>query len=102
MTYEKPHISGIKLLEREPEPVLTGALLSPAQNRAYSGLIHALPIGNVFVLWGGVGKGKTTVLRAIHQKTRGAFLTLKDVIDSLQGRNPLAVEEAFEQLMMHA
>src|SRR5579871_436821 len=102
MAQQKPRITQIRPLQREPEQSTEGDLLSPAQKHAYQGLMHALAIGNVLVCWGGAGKGKTTILRAIHALTGGAFLTMKDVIDSLQDQNPLAVEETFERLMMQA
>ena len=37
---------------------------SPTQQRAFDALQHAFPIGNVFVLQGDAGMGKTTVLRS--------------------------------------
>jgi SpoVK/Ycf46/Vps4 family AAA+-type ATPase len=76
--------------------------LCPAQQHAFDGLSAALPDGHVFVLSGGVGMGKTTVLRALHRQVGGAFLTIKNVVDALRPRHPLAVEETFAELVMTA
>ena len=65
--------------------------LCPAQQRAYDGLLHALPVGNVFVLSGDTGSGKTTVLREVHGATGGAFLTLSDFVNAMRSRHPLAL-----------
>src|SRR5947207_4594445 len=76
--------------------------LCPAQQRAYDGLLHALPVGNVFVLSGDTGSGKTTVLREVHGATGGAFLTLSDFVNAMRSRHPLALEETFFQMVMDA
>jgi ATP-dependent 26S proteasome regulatory subunit len=76
--------------------------LCPAQQHAFDRLSSALPDGCVFVLSGGAGMGKTTVLRALHRQAGGAFLTSKDLVDALRPRHPLAVEETFEELVMSA
>ncbi len=101
MSHENPSITESGPLQLELDAPI-GTSLSPTQNRAYSGLMKALSIGNVFVFWGRVGKGKTTVLRAIHRTTGGAFLTMADMMNALKEENPLAVEEAFEKLMLEA
>lgn len=76
--------------------------LCPAQQAAFHGLASALPDGNVFVLSGGDGMGKTTVLRALHRQVGGAFLNIKDLIDALRPHHPLAIEETFDELVMAA
>lgn len=76
--------------------------LSPAQQQAYVSLLNGLPIGSVFVLHGGTGRGKTTVLRAVHSAIGGAFLTMKDFVDALRVQHPLAMEETFEQMLLTA
>jgi ATP-dependent 26S proteasome regulatory subunit len=76
--------------------------LSPSQQQAFDGLIRGLSVGNVLLLWGGTGMGKTTVLRELHQTAGGAFLNMKDYLDALRDRHPLAVEETFEQLVREA
>jgi ATP-dependent 26S proteasome regulatory subunit len=76
--------------------------LCPAQRRALDQLRDALPVGHVFVLGGGSGSGKTTVLRALHDQVGGAFRTLKPFLDAMRLQHPLALEEAFEQWLRAA
>lgn len=58
-------------------------------------LLNALPAGEVFVLKAAAGSGRTTVLHQLHVEARGAFLGIRDVMRALEGRDPLAIEEAF-------
>ncbi|MFL5341482.1 MAG: AAA family ATPase [Gemmataceae bacterium] len=76
--------------------------LAPAQQRAYSGLIDALPRANVFVLSGSSGGGRTTVLHALHRAVGGRLLTLKDFVNAMRSRDPLAMEETLYQLVQDA
>jgi transitional endoplasmic reticulum ATPase len=76
--------------------------LCPAQQRVFDDLSADLDVGDVFVLHGETGMGKTTVLRQLHRAGGGAFLTVKDVVDATRRQHPLAIEEAFEQLVMQA
>jgi hypothetical protein len=78
------------------------ALLSPAQQAAYEGLLGSLPAGSVFVVSGGIGAGKTLLLQSLHQQLGGTLLTIRDVIEELKQHHPLAVEEAFQALMLGA
>jgi ABC-type phosphate/phosphonate transport system ATPase subunit len=75
---------------------------SPAQQEAFDNLSRLLTIGNVFVLYGDIGSGKSTVLGEIHRQTGGAFLTVRNYVESMRGRHPLALEETFEQIVMEA
>ena len=75
--------------------------LCPAQRRALDQLSAALPHGQIFVLTGGAGTGKTTVLRTMYEQVGGAFLSIRDLVDALRPRHPLAIEEAFlERVLM--
>jgi len=76
--------------------------LSPAQQKAFDILHHALPIGSVFVLHGHAGMGKTTVLREIERAHGGALLTMNTFLDAMQSKHPLALEETFEQWVRQA
>jgi shikimate kinase len=76
--------------------------LCPAQHRAWEELLAGLPVGHVFVLSGPIGMGKTTILREVQRTCGGAFLTMKDLVDAMQSRHPLALEETLEQLLMGA
>jgi SpoVK/Ycf46/Vps4 family AAA+-type ATPase len=78
------------------------AQLSPAQQSASAALAEAWPVGNVFVLSGDAGKGKTTVLRELQRTRGGICLDLKDYLDALRQRHPLALEETFEAWVFEA
>lgn len=67
----------------------------PAQARALESLLNALPAGDVFVLKAEPGAGRTIVLRQLHAEAGGAFVSIRDVMHSLEGRDPLSIEEAF-------
>jgi transitional endoplasmic reticulum ATPase len=75
--------------------------LCPAQERAFTGLMAGVQFGNV-VLHGGTGMGKTTVLRRLHAEIGGAFLTMKELVDAMQARDPFSLEETFGQIVMEA
>ena len=78
------------------------AELCPAQQEAYATLMRGLPRGSVFVVRGDTGRGKTTVLRAAHAATGGAFLTTRDLMEAMAGADPLALEEVFTQRVVQA
>ncbi len=78
------------------------AQFSPAQQRAYQTVLRSLSVGNIVHLWGGDGLGKTTLLRELHRQQGGTFLNMRDFIDRLQSRHPLAIEETFERMVMDA
>ncbi|HEV3262714.1 MAG TPA: ATP-binding protein [Gemmataceae bacterium] len=76
--------------------------LCPAQQRAFDGLRAALPLGNLFAVQGDGGSGKTTVLRAMHRTAGGIFMTMKEFVDAMRPRHPLAMEETFAQWLTEA
>jgi predicted AAA+ superfamily ATPase len=76
--------------------------LCPAQQRACQDLLAAQSVGHLFVVRGGPGMGKTTVLREAHQALGGAFLTMKEFVDAMRPRHPLALEETFEEWLLKA
>src|SRR5262245_10317855 len=75
---------------------------SPAQQGAFDNLSRLLKIGNVIVLYGAIGAGKSTVLGEIHRRTGGAFLGVRSFVEAMRGRHPLSMEETFEQMVMEA
>ncbi len=77
-------------------------ILCPAQQEAFDNLMEALPIGNVFVVWSGVGMGRTTILEELHRIKGGEFLRMKDYIGELRLQNPLAMDEALDQIIMRS
>ena len=73
--------------------------LTPAQEAAAKGLLSGIPAGEVFVLQGQPGMGKTTILRKVHAVTGGAFLGARQFMTELAGHQPLAIEEAFLNML---
>jgi predicted AAA+ superfamily ATPase len=76
--------------------------LCPAQYSALESVLRGLPIGSIFRVWGGVGRGKTTVLRQVHQQTGGAFLGMKDFAAASSLKHPMALEETLFNLVLDA
>ncbi|HEV2947265.1 MAG TPA: hypothetical protein VGX70_07805 [Gemmataceae bacterium] len=62
--------------------------LCPAQQVAFERLLRLLSIGNVCVLHGNCGLGRTTVLRRLRAETDGAFLNMKDFTDAIRSQHP--------------
>ncbi len=76
--------------------------LCPAQLEAFRFIEAALESAPIVSLWGASGRGMTTVLRHVQAKTGATYLTMKAVLDALQERHPLAVEETIERMLMAA
>src|SRR6185503_17264550 len=76
--------------------------LCPAQQSALESLLRGLPIGSIFRVWGGVGRGKTTVLKEVHKQTGGAFLGMKDFVAASSLKHPMALEETLYNLVLAA
>jgi transitional endoplasmic reticulum ATPase len=74
--------------------------LCPAQQSVLDSLLKGLQIGSIFRLWGGVGRGKTTVLRELHKQTGGAFLGMTDFVAAASLKHPLALEETLYNLVL--
>src|ERR1043166_1852781 len=83
-------------------PRRSNAKFCPAQKIAFEGLSYGLEVGNIIRLWGGIGRGKTTVLRELHQKVGGAFLSMKDFVEASKGQHPLALEETLYNVILAA
>jgi ATP-dependent 26S proteasome regulatory subunit len=80
----------------------TSVQLSPAQQGALESLLKGLPIGSIFRVWGGVGRGKTTVLKEVHKQTGGALLGMKDFVAASSLQHPMALEETLYNLVLDA
>jgi transitional endoplasmic reticulum ATPase len=76
--------------------------LCPRQQTAFEQLLAALDRAFIFRLCGDGGRGKTTVLRAVHARTGGAWLSARELVEGASGRDPLALEEAFYQQVREA
>ena len=74
--------------------------LCPAQKRAFEALCSGMEAGAIFRVWGGIGRGKTTVLGELHKRTGGAFLNLRDFVESSAKNHPLALEETLSWCWM--
>src|SRR5258706_10655137 len=76
--------------------------LCPAQKQAFDSLLAGVQIGSISRLWGGTGRGKTTILRELHREIGGAFLNMKDFVEASATKHPMALEETLYQLVMDA
>src|SRR6202000_862248 len=74
-------------------------ILAPVQQAAAESLLAAIACGNVIVLQGDIGRGKTTVLKRVQSETGGALLGMRDFMRELEARDPLAIEEAWIHLV---
>src|ERR1700722_5688065 len=80
------------------EPVLN-YILTPVQQTAIESVLAAVACGNVVVLQGNVGRGKTTVLKRVQEQLGGALLGMREFMQSLESRRPFAIEEAWLGLL---
>ncbi|HLH53746.1 MAG TPA: ATP-binding protein [Verrucomicrobiae bacterium] len=83
-------------------PQNSDAQLCPTQQRVFDALAAGLQAGSIFRLWGGVGRGKTTILGQMHRRTGGAFLNLRDFVESSSKNHPMALEETLYRLVFDA
>ncbi len=77
-------------------------ILTPAQQRAATGLLGGIARGDVVVLRGECGRGKTTVLGHVQACLGGVLLGAREFLSRLMTRRPEAVEEAFLDLIESA
>lgn len=76
--------------------------LCPVQQCAFDTLIRQRSLNRVFELYSPSGTGCSTVLQRLHLVLGGALLQMRDFIEQLQQKQPLALEETFEQMVMAA
>lgn len=76
--------------------------LSPTQQNAFDHLLHLLPTHPVLEIFGNSGSGKSALLQQAHQRLGGKLLQMYDFIDQARQYHPLALEEAFETMVMNA
>ncbi|HEX3682102.1 MAG TPA: ATP-binding protein [Bryobacteraceae bacterium] len=77
----------------------SGIILTPSQQTAADGLLSGMAAGDVCVLECAAGMGKTTVLRWLHTKLGGAFVTARQFMNLLKKRTPAAIEETFMEVL---
>ncbi|HEX4230391.1 MAG TPA: ATP-binding protein [Bryobacteraceae bacterium] len=73
--------------------------LTTAQQKAADELLAALPVGNIFLLRGKAGMGRTGILRRVHSIWGGVLLGAGAFIDSLLDRKTGDIEEALFRLL---
>src|SRR3981189_3281405 len=73
--------------------------LSPTQQQTFDRFLHDWPLGHILCISGDTGMGKSTLLRAAHAQFGGAFLSMRELLDAMPSRLPLALEETFDQLL---
>lgn len=78
------------------------ALLTPAQRAAFDALVRQLAEHNVVVLSARQGIGKTHVLRALHAKTDGVFLTSREFVEESARAHPLSLDESIYAVLRQA
>jgi transitional endoplasmic reticulum ATPase len=76
--------------------------LSPAQKQVFESAMAGLQIGSIVRVWGGTGRGKTTVLREMHNQLGGAFLNMKDFVEAATTKHPMALEETLYGVVIDA
>jgi ABC-type uncharacterized transport system YnjBCD ATPase subunit len=77
-------------------------ILTPVQQVAANRLLEGLDAGNVAVLRGASGSGKTTVLKTVHAARGGTLLGAGHLKDVLKTRVPAAIEESFLRMIEDA
>ena len=77
-------------------------VLTPAQASVKDTLIRALGVGPVVALGGELGRGKTTILRQLHDEIGGYLIRMADILDATTHRHPLALEEEIYQVVLQA
>lgn len=80
----------------------TSRKLTPKQQQVFDGISAIKDFTNILVCSGEKGSGKTTVLRALHEQTGGAFLAMGDILPSMLISHPLNLEDQFADLIINA
>lgn len=76
--------------------------LCPVQQQAFDTLIRQRSLNRIFELYSPSGNGCSTVLQQLHLTMGGTLLQMRDFVNQLQQKHPLALEETFEQMVMAA
>jgi ATP-dependent 26S proteasome regulatory subunit len=76
--------------------------LSPTQQSALDQLLEAARPGRFVALLGTPGNGKTTVLRAAHDRLGGAYIGGAELQEAIAERHPLAIEDSVYALVGEA
>lgn len=76
--------------------------LTPSQQTAFDGIHYAISLTSVVELRCGDGRGRTTLLRKLHDEFGGALLNLADFVAAAAKEHPLALEDALYKLLSAA
>ena len=74
-------------------------LLTPVQQAAAESLVHGVASCDVLVLQGDAGSGKTTVLQRLRTAAGGELIGARQFLNALRAHPPMALEEAFYDLV---
>ena len=85
-------------MKQEKETVL----LSPAQQKAFEGLLAGVAAGHVILLKGRPCSGKTTILEKLQSAAGGVLLGMREFMHALAAGEPFALEEAFLRMIEEA
>lgn len=76
--------------------------LLPAQQQALDKLERHVRAHHVTSLMGRPGAGKTSILRALHERIGGAYLTTQQFIEASSDSHPLALDETVYNVLHEA
>lgn len=79
---------------------LAARQLAPSQQKVIDWMNRALTVGNAFVVWGGTGMGKTTLLQELQRRHGGAIITMAQFMEAMTNQNPQAIEETFQHQVL--
>ncbi|BBM85987.1 ATP-binding protein [Candidatus Uabimicrobium amorphum] len=72
--------------------------LSPTQAKCFQNLEKAMDIGNIVVLRGQSGLGKTTLLQVLQKKISGTFIGTPDLLCLQKEKNHLSLPQILDEL----
>jgi ATP-dependent 26S proteasome regulatory subunit len=76
--------------------------LLPAQQQALDKLERNVRAHHVTSLMGRAGAGKTSILRVLHERLGGAYLTTRQFIEASSNSHPLALDETVYKVLYEA
>lgn len=74
--------------------------MTPGQTHAYEGVLNGLSVANFVSLSGSHGSGKSSILKAVQQKTGGQRVHLGHFFRAMKGAHPSSLEETFVQMVL--
>jgi transitional endoplasmic reticulum ATPase len=80
----------------------TSVEVLPAQQQALDTLERHVRAHHVTSLMGRPGSGKTTILRTLHDRIGGVYLTTRQFIEASSDRHPLALDETVYDVLREA